>query len=116
MDSEVCRQVQRSFEKQGIVFKLSSKVTGVEAAGKTLKAIVQPTAGGAAESIEADVVLVSIGRVPFTEGLGLEAVGAKTDNKGRVLVDTRFATNVPRSYAIGDAVAGPMPAHKAMDE
>src|SRR6476659_6807551 len=75
MDSEVCRQVQRIFEKQGIVFKLSSKVTGVEAAGKTLKAIGQPTAGGAAESIEADVVLVSIGRVPFTEGLGLEAVG-----------------------------------------
>src|SRR5206468_3372959 len=70
MDSEVCRQVQRLFEKQGIVFKLSSKVTGVEAAGKTLKATVQPTAGGAAESIEADVVLVSIGRVPFTEGLG----------------------------------------------
>src|SRR2546430_11646218 len=116
MDSEVCRQVQRLFEKQGIVFKLSSKVTGVEAAGKTLKATVQPTAGGAAESIEADVVLVSIGRVPFTEGLGLEAVGVKTDNKGRVMVDARFATNVPGIYAIGDAIAGPMLAHKAMDE
>ena len=116
MDSEVCRQVQRIFEKQGIVFKLSSKVTGVEAAGKTLKATVQPTAGGAAESIEADVVLVSIGRVPFTEGLGLEAVGAKMDNKGRVMVDARFATNVPGIYAIGDAIAGPMLAHKAMDE
>src|ERR1700719_3042936 len=99
MDSEVCRQVQRIFEKQGIVFKLLSKVTGVEAAGKTLKATVQPTAGGAAESIEADVVLVSIGRVPFTEGLGLEAVGAKMDNKGRVMVDARFATNVPGIYA-----------------
>ena len=116
MDSEVCRQVQRIFEKQGIVFKLSSKVTGVEAAGKTLKATVQPTAGGAAESIEADVVLVSIGRVPFTEGLGLEAIGVKTDNKGRVMVDARFATNVPGIYAIGDAIAGPMLAHKAMDE
>jgi dihydrolipoamide dehydrogenase len=116
MDSEVCRQVQRIFEKQGIVFKLSSKVTGVEAAGKTLKATVQPTAGGAAESIEADVVLVSIGRVPFTEGLGLEAIGVKTDNKGRVMVDARFATNVPDVYAIGDAIAGPMLAHKAMDE
>src|SRR5216684_945386 len=116
MDSGVCRQVQRLFEKQGIVFKLSSKVTGVEAAGKTLKATVQPTAGGAAESIEADVVLVSIGRVPFTEGLGLEAVGVKTDNKGRVMVDARFATNVPGIYAIGDAIAGPMLAHKAMDE
>src|SRR5215472_16972263 len=116
MDSEVCRQVQRIFEKQGIVFKLSSKVTGVEAAGKTLKATAQPTAGGAAESIEADVVLVSIGRVPFTEGLGLETVGVKTDNKGRVMVDARFATNVPGIYAIGDAIAGPMLAHKAMDE
>jgi len=116
MDSEVCRQVQRIFERQGIVFKLSSKVTGVEAAGKTLKATVQPAAGGAAESIEADVVLVSIGRVPFTEGLGLETVGVKTDNKGRVMVDARFATNVPGIYAIGDAIAGPMLAHKAMDE
>src|SRR5215468_5514674 len=116
MDSEVCRQVQRIFEKQGIVFKLSSKVTGIKAAGKTLEVTVQPAAGGAAESIEADVVLVSIGRVPFTEGLGLEAAGVKTDNKGRVMVDARFATNVPGIYAIGDAIAGPMLAHKAMDE
>src|SRR5262249_46638545 len=69
-----------------------------------------------AESIEADVVLVSIGRVPFTEGLGLEAAGVKTDNKGRIMVDARFATNVPGIYGIGDAIAGPMLAHKAMDE
>src|SRR6516162_5804208 len=116
MDSEVCRQVQRIFEKQGIVLKLSSKVTGIKAAGKTLEVTVQPAAGGAAEAIEADVVLVSIGRVPFTEGLGLEAAGVKTDNKGRVMVDARFATNVPGIYAIGDAIAGPMLAHKAMDE
>ena len=116
MDSEVCRQVQRIFEKQGIVFKLSSKVTGIKAAGKKLEVTVQPAAGGAAESIEADVVLVSIGRVPFTEGLGLEAAGVKTDNKGRVMVDARFATNVPGIYAIGDAIAGPMLAHKAEDE
>jgi len=116
MDSEVCRQVQRIFEKQGIVLKLSSKVTGIKAAGKTLEVTVQPAAGGAAEAIEADVVLVSIGRVPFTEGLGLEAAGVKTDNKGRVMVDARFAANVPGIYAIGDAIAGPMLAHKAMDE
>jgi len=116
MDSEVCRQVQRIFERQGIVFKLSSKVTGIKAAGQKIEATVQPAAGGAAESIEADVVLVSIGRVPFTEGLGLEAAGVKTDNKGRVMVDARFATNVPGIYAIGDAIAGPMLAHKAMDE
>ena len=116
MDAEVCRQVQRMFEKQGTTFKLSSKVTGVDAAGKRLKATVEPAAGGAAETIEADVVLVSIGRVPFTEGLGLEDVEVRRDNKGRVVVDPHFATNVPGIYAIGDAIAGPMLAHKAEDE
>ena len=116
IDSEVCRQFQRLLEKQGITFKLSSKVAAVEASGKKLKAIVEPVAGGPAESIEADVVLVSIGRVPFTEGLGLEEAGVKKDNKGRVIVDARFATNVPGIYAIGDAIAGPMLAHKAQDE
>ena len=116
MDSEVCRQVQRIFEKQGMTFKLSSKVTGVDAAGKRLKATVEPAAGGTKETIEADVVLVSIGRIPFTEGLGLEDVGVRRDNKGRVVVDPHFATNVPGIYAIGDAIAGPMLAHKAEDE
>jgi dihydrolipoamide dehydrogenase len=116
MDAEVCRQVQRLFEKQGMTFKLSSKVTGVDAANKRLAATVEPAAGGAKETIEADVVLVSIGRVPFTEGLGLEDVGVKRDNKGRVVVDAHFATSVPGIYAIGDAIAGPMLAHKAEDE
>jgi len=116
MDSEVCRQVQRIFERQGIRFKLSSKVASIETGGKKLKVIIEPAAGGTAESIEADVVLVSIGRVPFTEGLGLEAAGVKIDNKRRIIVDPHFATNVPGIYAIGDAVAGPMLAHKAMDE
>jgi dihydrolipoamide dehydrogenase len=116
MDGEVCRQVQRMFEKQGMTFKLSSKVTGVDAANKRLTATVEPAAGGAKEAIEADIVLVSIGRVPFTEGLGLEDVGVKRDNKGRVVVDPHFATSVPGIYAIGDAIAGPMLAHKAEDE
>ena len=116
MDSEVCRQVQRIFERQGIRFKLSSKVASIETGGKKLKVIIEPAAGGTAESIEADVVLVSIGRVPFTEGLGLEAAGVKIDNKRRIIVDPHFATNVPGIYAIGDAVAGPMLAHKAVDE
>jgi dihydrolipoamide dehydrogenase len=116
MDNEVCRQFQRLLEKQGIRFKLSSKVTGVDRSNKKLKANVEPAAGGAAETIEADVVLVSIGRVPFTEGLGLEDVGVATDNKGRVVVDAHFATNVPGIYAIGDVIAGPMLAHKAEDE
>ena len=116
IDNEVCRQFQRILERQGIKFKLSSKVTAVDANGKTLKASVEPAAGGAAETIEADVVLVSIGRVPFTGGLGLEGVGVRTDNKGRVMVDEHFATNVPGVYAIGDVIAGPMLAHKAEDE
>ncbi|TMJ43866.1 MAG: NAD(P)/FAD-dependent oxidoreductase, partial [Alphaproteobacteria bacterium] len=116
MDSDVCRQVARMFERQGMTFKLSSKVTGIESAGNKLKVTFEPAAGGTAASFEVDVVLVSIGRVPFTEGLGLETAGVKTDNKRRVIVDARFATNVPGIYAIGDVIAGPMLAHKAMDE
>jgi dihydrolipoamide dehydrogenase len=116
IDNEVCRQVQRIFERQGMKFKLSSKVAGIETGGKKLKVTVEPAAGGTAESIEADVVLVAIGRVPLTEGLGLETAGVKMDNKRRIIVDARFATNVPGIYAIGDVIAGPMLAHKAMDE
>ena len=116
MDSEVRKQAQRLFEKQGLVFKLSSKVTVVDASGKTLKAKVEPAKGGAAETIEADVVLVAVGRVPYTQGLGLEEAGVKKDERGRVAVDKHFATNVPGIYAIGDVIAGPMLAHKAEDE
>jgi len=116
MDSEVCRQCQRIFEKQGIAFRLSSKVTAVDASGNALKIKVEPAAGGVVETLEADVVLVAIGRVPFTEGLGLDALGVKKDNRGRVVVDNRFATNIPGIYAIGDVIAGPMLAHKAEDE
>src|SRR5215471_11895478 len=116
MDNDMCRQVQRLFERQGMTFKLSSKVTAIEPAGKMLKIKVEPANGGTAESIEVDVVLVSVGRVPFTEGLGLETAGVKMDNKRRVIVDARFATNVPGIYAIGDVITGPMLAHKAEDE
>jgi len=116
MDNDVCRQFQRLLERQGIAFKLSSKVTAVDAAGNRLKVIVEPAAGGTAETIAADVVLVAVGRVPFTEGLGLEAAGVNKDGKGRIVVDAHFATNVPGIYAIGDVIAGPMLAHKAQDE
>jgi dihydrolipoamide dehydrogenase len=116
MDNEVCRQSQRILEKQGIVFKLGSKVTGVDSSGAVLKAKVEPAKGGAAETIEADVVLVAIGRVPYTEGLGLDEAGVKKDNRGRVIVDTHYATSVKGIYAIGDVIAGPMLAHKAEDE
>jgi dihydrolipoamide dehydrogenase len=116
MDGEVARQFQRMLEKQGMAFKLGAKVTGVDASGKTLKVSVEPAAGGAAETIEADVVLVSIGRVPYTEGLGLKEAGVAMDNRGRVEIDAHFATNVKGVYAIGDVVRGPMLAHKAEDE
>jgi dihydrolipoamide dehydrogenase len=116
MDGEVCRQCQRLFEKQGITFKLSSKVTAVDASGKRLKAKIEPAKGGAEEIIDADVVLVAIGRVPYTEGLGLEGIGVKKDDRGYVLVDRQYATNVPGIYAIGDVIPGLMLAHKGEDE
>jgi len=116
MDGEVRRQAQRLLEKQGMTFKLSSKVTAVASSGKRLKATVEPAKGGAAETIEADTVLVAIGRVPYTEGLGLNELGVKLDERGRVAVDHYYATSVPGIWAIGDVIAGPMLAHKAEDE
>ncbi|HEY4987008.1 MAG TPA: dihydrolipoyl dehydrogenase [Bradyrhizobium sp.] len=116
MDGEVAKQFQRILEKQGFVFKLGAKVTGVDTTGNRLVAKVEPAAGGDAQSIEADVVLVCIGRVPYTEGLGLQEAGVALDNRGRVQIDSHFATSVKGIYAIGDVVAGPMLAHKAEDE
>ena len=116
MDYEVCRQSQRLLERQGITFKLASKLTDLDNSGRRLKASIEPAGGGAAQSLEADVVLLSIGRVPFTSGLGLENAGVKTDDKGRIAVDTRFASSVQGIYAIGDVIAGPMLAHKAEEE
>ena len=116
MDREVRRQAQRLFEKQGMTFKLSSKVTAVDVSGKRLKVTVEPAKGGTAELVEADVVLVAIGRVPYIEGLGLKELGVKLDERGRVVVDHYYATNIPGVCAIGDAIAGPMLAHKAEDE
>src|SRR6185312_11627235 len=98
IDSEVGRQSQRLLEKQGIVFKLGSKVTVVDSSGAILKATVEPAKGGAAETIEADVVLVAIGRVPYTDGLGLDEAGVAKDNRGRVVTDAHFATNVKGIY------------------
>jgi dihydrolipoamide dehydrogenase len=115
MDLEVGKQFQRILQKQGMTFKLGSKVTAIDTTGKTLKATVEPAAGGAAETIEADVALVAIGRVPYTDGLGLEALGVKME-RGRIVTDAHFATNVQGLYAIGDVIAGPMLAHKAEDE
>ncbi|HET9714708.1 MAG TPA: dihydrolipoyl dehydrogenase [Pseudolabrys sp.] len=116
MDGELRRQAQRLFEKQGMTFKLSSKVTAVDSGGKRLKAMVESTKGSGSETIETDIVLVAVGRVPYTEGLGLDEVGVKLDARGRVAVDKYYATNIPGIWAIGDVIAGPMLAHKAEDE
>jgi dihydrolipoamide dehydrogenase len=116
MDGEVAKQAQRLFEKQGFAFRLSSKVTGADTSGKEVKLTVEPAAGGAAETLTAEVVLVAIGRVPYTDGLGLEGVGVHRDGRGRIEVDAHFRTNVTGIYAIGDVIRGPMLAHKAEDE
>jgi len=116
MDGEIARQFQRLLEKQGFKFRLGAKVTAVDTSGKTLVAKIEPASGGAQETLEADVVLVCIGRVPYTEGLGLQEAGVGVDNRGRVQIDPHFSTNVKGIYAIGDVVAGPMLAHKAEDE
>jgi dihydrolipoamide dehydrogenase len=116
IDGEVTKQFHRMLQKQGLTFRLSSKVSAVDSSGKTLKVKVEPAAGGAAEMIEADVVLVAIGRAPYTEGLGLEEAGVKKDNRGRVIIDPHYKTNVDGIFAIGDVIAGPMLAHKAEEE
>ena len=116
MDLDVAKNFQRMLQKQGFAFKLSSKVMGAAATKDNVTLTVEPAAGGTAEQIEADVVLVAVGRVPYTEGLGLEAVGIQKDSRGRIEVDHHYATTVPGIYAIGDVIKGPMLAHKAEDE
>ena len=115
-DGEVSKSMQKILAKQGMTFKLSTKVTKVEKKGKGAVVTVEPAAGGAAEEIKADVVLVAIGRKPYTEGLGLENVGVAVSPKGFIQVDSHFRTNVPGIYAIGDVVGGAMLAHKAEEE
>ncbi|TCT05857.1 dihydrolipoamide dehydrogenase [Tepidamorphus gemmatus] len=116
MDGEVAKQFQRILQKQGFTFRLGAKVTAVDSSGKLLKVSVEPAQGGAADTLEADVVLVAIGRVPYTHGLGLEEAGIQLDERGRVRTDAHYRTNVEGIYAIGDVIAGPMLAHKAEDE
>ena len=117
MDGEVARQAQRILQKQGMTFALSSKVSNVDSSSKRLKVTIEhATGGGVADVVDMDAVLVAIGRVPYTDGLGLDAVGVKRDERGRVVVDHYYATSVPGIWAIGDVIAGPMLAHKAEDE
>jgi dihydrolipoamide dehydrogenase len=116
MDGEISKSMQRILAKQGMAFKLSTKVTGAKVGAKSVALTVEPAAGGASETLEADIVLVAVGRRPYTDGLGLKEAGVALDEKGRVAIDAHFQTNVPGIYAIGDAIAGPMLAHKAEDE
>ena len=116
VDGETARMMQRILMKQGMNFKLSSKVTGFANNAAGGKVAIAPVAGGAEASIDADVVLVAVGRVPYTQGLGLETAGIAIDNGKRVLVDERYQTSVSGIYAIGDVIAGPMLAHKAEEE
>jgi dihydrolipoamide dehydrogenase len=116
MDGEVSKQMQRVLKKQGLEFKLKTKVTGAEKQKSGVKLTLEPAAGGDAETIKADVVLVAIGRYPYTEGLGLEAAGVELDERKRIRTDDHWRTNVEGIYAIGDVIAGPMLAHKAEEE
>jgi len=116
MDLELSKQLQKTLEKQGFTFKLGMKVTGAKKGKDGVSVTVEPAAGGAAETLKADAVLVSIGRRPYTEGLGLENVGIETDKRGRIPVNSHWQTAQPNIYAIGDVIDGPMLAHKAEEE
>jgi dihydrolipoamide dehydrogenase len=116
MDGELRRAFQRALQKQGMKFKLGTKVNSAELTESGVKLSIEAAKGGKAEDLEADVVLVSTGRKPFTEGLGLENIGVTTDKRGRILVDDHFRTNVENVYAIGDVIPGPMLAHKAEED
>ncbi|MCB8818986.1 dihydrolipoyl dehydrogenase [Microvirga rosea] len=116
MDGEVAKNFQRILSKQGFQFKLGAKVTKAEKTKSGVTLMFEPAAGGSSESLEADVVLVAVGRIPYTQGLGLDELGVQKDNRGRILTDAHFSTNVTGIYAIGDVIAGPMLAHKAEDE
>ena len=116
LDDEVAKQLQRVLAKQGLAFKLGTKVAGVDTKGNSLKLTLEPASGGKSEAFDCDMVLVAVGRVPNTQGLGLAETGVKTDNRGRIVVDEQFAASVPDIYAIGDVIKGPMLAHKAEDE
>ncbi|MCI1143442.1 dihydrolipoyl dehydrogenase [Sphingomonas sp. WKB10] len=115
-DGDVRKEAQKIFKKQGMEFKLSTKVTGVTVAGDTATLTVEPAAGGAAETITADAVLLAIGRKPNTDGLNLEAAGLSVNARGQVEIDHDFATSVSGIWAIGDVAPGLMLAHKAEDE
>jgi dihydrolipoamide dehydrogenase len=116
MDSEVARNAQKLLDRQGLKVRLATKVTKVEQSRQSLSVTVEPAGGGKAETLEASAVLVAVGRIPYTDGLGLDEAGIKRDESGRVIVHDRFATSLDGVFAIGDVIRGPMLAHKGEDE
>ena len=116
MDADVQRSFKRILEKQGLTFVMGAAVKGVEAGKSKAKVSYEPKKGGDAQTLEADVVLVATGRKPYSEGLGLDALGVKMTERGQIATDSHWATSVPGIYAIGDVIQGPMLAHKAEDE
>lgn len=116
MDGDICKEFQRTLKKQGMTFHMKSKVTQVEQIDGKAKVHFEPAAGGDAKIIDADKVLVAVGRKPYTDGLGLEAVGIETDARGMIPVNDHFQTSHAHIYAIGDVIRGPMLAHKAEEE
>ena len=116
MDLDVARQFQRMLKKQGFTFHLSSKVTGVSASDSKVAVTMEPAKGGETTTLDADIVLVAVGRKPYTEGLGLAEIGVAMSDRGVVETDAQYKTNIDGIYAIGDVIKGPMLAHKAEDE
>ncbi|KAF4300983.1 hypothetical protein GTA08_BOTSDO10678 [Botryosphaeria dothidea] len=116
MDAEIAKGIQKILQKQGIKFKTGTKVSSGDASGKSVKVAVEAAKGGKEETIDADVVLVAIGRRPYTAGLGIENIGIETDDKGRLIIDHEYRTKIPHIRVIGDCTFGPMLAHKAEEE
>ena len=116
IDMEISKQFQRIMTKQGLKFKLNTKVTSAKKVGGKISVSVESVKDGKVEDMEADVLLVCVGRRPYTHNLGLEELGIELDNRGRIPVNSRFQSVLPNVYAIGDCIAGPMLAHKAEDE
>ncbi|HEY1095686.1 MAG TPA: dihydrolipoyl dehydrogenase [Alphaproteobacteria bacterium] len=116
IDGEVAKEAQKILTKQGLNFKLATKVTSAKADKKGVAVTLEAAAGGNAETLQTDIVLVAVGRKPYTDNLGLDEAGVKRDERGRILVDDVFETNIEGIYAIGDVIPGPMLAHKAEED
>ena len=116
MDAEIAKNTQKILQRQGMKFKLNTKVTAGDDSGSDVKLTVEPSKGGSSEQLDADVVLVAIGRRAYTSGLGFENIGLEADNRGRLIIDHEYRTKIPHIRVIGDCTFGPMLAHKAEEE